>query len=236
MTGTEFTKRYPSQERLAAARAHWAWLGDLPSGVRLPALHSTTTRELVFEHLGTRHPTVDDLPALAQALGRLHAAAYRTQLHAARLDVPFRTPHGLTITDFLSPRPTAEAMMTEPITRLPAAFYKDANIRNFLLTDGGVAIVDFDDLTLAPFGYDLAKLIVSTAMTHGQLNPHHIEQALDTYNSHTTQANPTTACDMHQLRIYTELHHRLTMRYLHRNGYHHLWSNVRPWPKPYIPG
>ena len=41
----------------------------------------------------------------------------------------------------------------------PAAFYKDANPRNFLITPAGHPVtIDFDDLTLAPFGYDLAKL------------------------------------------------------------------------------
>jgi aminoglycoside/choline kinase family phosphotransferase len=51
---------------------------------------------------------------------------------------------------------------------LPAVIHKDANIRNFILTEAGVAIVDFDDLTLAPYAYDLTKLIVSTATTFGR--------------------------------------------------------------------
>ncbi len=53
----------------------------------------------------------------------------------------------------------------------PAAFYKDANPRNFLITPAGPVTVDFDDLTLAPFGYDLAKLVVTLAMTYGALDP-----------------------------------------------------------------
>ena len=46
------------------------------------------------------------------------------------------------------------------------------------MTATGPAIVDFDDLTLAPFGYDLAKLVVSTAMTHGPLPAEAITAAL----------------------------------------------------------
>lgn len=235
MTDAQFVKLYPNQERATRAVAHRDWLSGLKSGVRLPALRSATTRELVFEHLGTRHPAADNLPELAQPLGRLHAAAYTRHLHAARLDEPFPTRHGLIISDFVTSRRTALETMPLPATGLPAALYKDANIRNFLLTEDGVAIVDFDDLTLAPFGYDLAKLVVSTTMTHGQLDPHAVELALDTYNSHTAEAGRHTTCSMGQLRMYAEFHHLLTVRFLHRNGYRHPWPDVRPWPEPEVP-
>ena len=46
-------------------------------------------------------------------------------------------------------------------------------MRNVLVTPSGPALVDFDDLTLAPFGYDLAKLVVSTAMTFGTCRGSH---------------------------------------------------------------
>lgn len=197
----------------------------------MPTLRSATARELVFEHLGSRQPNADDLSVLAAALGRLHAAAYTRQLHAARLDKPFAVPCGLIIMDFVTPRRQALTRIPLPVNGLPAALYKDANIRNFLLTDNGVAIVDFDDLTLAPFGYDLAKLIVSTAMTHGQLDPSEVEFALKIYNTHTAQAGRDTTCALPQLRAYAEFHHRLTARYLHRNGYRHPWPEVRPWPE-----
>lgn len=71
MTSAEFAKRYPNQQRATRAIAHRDWLSGLECGVRLPALRSATARELVFEHLGTRHPDADDLVDLAQALGRL---------------------------------------------------------------------------------------------------------------------------------------------------------------------
>jgi hypothetical protein len=203
--------------------------------VRLPALRSATAQELVFDDLGSRHPTLDDLSHVAAALGRLHAVAYRRDLHAARLDKPFPTPGGLVISDFMTPRRIALERTPLPVIGRPVALYKDANIRNFLLTDDGVAIIDFDDLTLAPFGYDLAKLIVSTAMTHGPLDPHEVELALETYNTHTAQAGPQTTCSMRHLRVYAEFHHQLTARYLGRNGYRHSWPEVRPWRKPEVP-
>ncbi len=235
MTGAVFVKRYPTEDRAAAARVHRDWVAGLESGVRLPALRSAMTRELIFEHLGSRHPNSDDLTILAQALGQLHKAAYSRQLNAGRLDKPFPAQNGLIISDFVTPRRTALERMPLPVMGLPAALYKDANIRNFLLTDDGVAIVDFDDLTLAPFGYDLAKLVVTTAMTHGHLDPHVVEIALGTYNSHTAQAGRDTTCSSPQLRLYAEFHHMLTARYLHRNGYRHSWPDVRPWRESEVP-
>lgn len=236
MTSTVFVKTYQCPQRAAAARTHRDWLEGLECDVRLPALRSAGPQQLVFEHLGHRQPGPADLGVLAQALGRLHAAAYTRQLHAAQLDEPFTAPHGHVIADFVSPRQGALDQMPLPVAGLPVAFYKDANIRNFLLTDDGVAIVDFDDLTLAPFGYDLAKLIVSTAMTHGHLDPQLVEQALEAYNTHTAQAGgQATACPPARLRAYAEFHHLLTAHYLHRNGYQHAWPQVRPWRHAEVP-
>ncbi|MGH3467453.1 MAG: phosphotransferase [Thermocrispum sp.] len=229
-----FTKRYEDPRRAAAATAHREWLAKLECDVRVPALRSAEPHQLVFEHLGHRQPGPDDLDVLAQALGRMHAAAYTGQLHAAQLDEPFAAPRGLVICDFVTPRRDALDRMPLPVAALPAAFYKDANIRNFLLVDQEVAIVDFDDLTLAPFGYDLAKLVVSTAMTHGGLDPREVERALFTYNTHTAQRAVDTACSSEQLQVYAEFHHQLTARYLHRNGYHHAWPDVRPWREPEV--
>ena len=234
-SGAVFVKRYSSPERAANARAHWDWLAGLTAGVRLPALQTATAQELVFEHLGSRHPTPDDLGIVAAALGRLHAVAYHRHLHAAQLDKPFPTPDGLVISDFMAPRRIALDETPLSVIGLRVALYKDANIRNFLLTDDGVAIIDFDDLTLAPFGYDLAKLIVSTAMTHGPLDPREVELALETYNTHTAQTGPHTTCSMRRLRVYAEFHHQLTERYLGRNGYRHAWPEVRPWREPKAP-
>lgn len=231
MTVVQFVKTYRDPARAAAAVAHHAWLAGLGSA-RLPALLTVAEHELLFEYLGPDHPGPQHLDMLAEALGRMHAAAYAAHLHRARLDQPFTTSGGLVIADFISPRRTAVARMPLPVKDLPVAFYKDANIRNFVITNDTVAIVDFDDLTLAPFGYDLAKLVLSTAMTFGHLNHEAAERALEIYNAHTAHLHTDSACSMHQLRHYLELHHQLTARYLHTNGYRHSWPDVRPWPQP----
>lgn len=233
MTATPFVKHYTDPQRLAAARAHRDWLATLDSAVRIPHLHEISGHELVLEHLGHHQPGPGDLGVLAAALGKLHAAAHTSQLHTARLDAPFTTSGSLVITDFVTPRREQLDRMPVPWAGLPVAFYKDANIRNFLLTDTGAAIVDFDDLTLAPFGYDLAKLIVSTAITHGHLDPDAVDTALEIYNTHTAPAGDT-ACPIQRLHAYAEFHHLCTARYLHRNGYRHAWPNVRPWPAPTV--
>ena len=228
MTSPLFVKTYPDPVRRAAAQAHLRWLAGLDAGVRLPHLRTAGERTLVFEYLGNRHPQPENLPALAEALGRLHTAAHRQHLHAAHLDRPY-TCATLTIRDFHTPRASILQRIPVDLTGLPVAFYKDANPRNFLLTDAGVAVIDFDDLTLAPFGYDLAKLVVTTAMTHGNLDTSLITDTLSAYNT-ATATIPAAACTPTQLWTYTEIHHALTARYLHRNGYRHAWPDVRPLP------
>lgn len=234
MTAAGYVKHYADPHRAAAAVAHHAWLASLDSGVRLPRLLDARAGRLTFEHLGHHHPQPHDLPVLADSLGALHAAAHRDQLSDARLDQPFTTttPGGvLTIRDFFTPRSRVRSLLPPQLASAPVALYKDANIRNFLLTDGGVAVLDFDDLTLAPFGYDLAKLVVSTAMTFGALPPELIDQALTAYNDRL-DACPLARCTRADLQSYAEIHHQLTRAYLHRNGYHHPWPQVRPWSAP----
>ncbi|WNV84926.1 hypothetical protein [Umezawaea sp. Da 62-37] len=104
MTASGFVKSYRDPHRAIAARAHRKWLAALNSGVRVPELRSAGPLRLVFEHLGNRQAGPIDLGVLARALGRIHGAAYIEQLHAARLDVPFTSPSGLVIDDFVSSR------------------------------------------------------------------------------------------------------------------------------------
>jgi aminoglycoside/choline kinase family phosphotransferase len=234
MTPAVYVKHYAVPQRAAAAVAHHAWLAGLDSGVRVPRLLDARAGQLTFEHLGHHHPQPSDLPVLADALGALHAAAHRSQLSGARLDQPFTTtgPSGgvLTIRDFFTPRDHVRDWLPAQPAGTSVAIYKDANLRNFLLTNTGVAVIDFDDLTLAPFGYDLAKLVVSAAMTFGAFPPELVDHALDAYN---TRLEPGTGrCTRANLRSYAEVHHQLTRSYLHRNGYSHPWQQVRPWPAP----
>ncbi|MEO3746128.1 phosphotransferase [Plantactinospora sp. B5E13] len=244
MTSNLFLKWYDDPQRCLAAAAHHAWLTSLESGVRLPHLVTRTDRHLAFERLPGRTPEVADLPRVASVLGRLNDAAYRRELHSARLDQPHTTSTGLTLPDFTAPRREAlhraarvtgidlaalDAILERP--GRPTAFYKDPNVRNYLLKGEIVAIVDFDDLTLAPIGYDLAGLLVTASMTYGRLSQRTLMGCADAYRA----AIAPNSCDLDELRQYAELHHLLTLRYLGTNGYRHPWPTVRPWPDPFTP-
>lgn len=228
-----FVKEYASPARATAARTHWQWLASLDSGLRLPRLYPGHGNRLVFERLDGRFPRPADLVQVAGALGSWHAVAYLREFRAAQLNRPFRSGSGLVIADFPTPRPSMSASLVRRWSGLPAALYKDTNLRNVILTADRPALVDFDDLTLAPFGYDLAKLVVSTAMTHGRIPEATIAAALDVHNCHTTgSAGPAVICPLGRFRQFAEIHHQLTAAYLGRNGYRFPWPEVRPWPRP----
>ncbi|WP_051407431.1 phosphotransferase [Nocardia sp. CNY236] len=232
MTTTTFIKNYASACLAETARAHHDWLRRLDAAVCIPHLYGLTGTRMVLERIDGEQPGPTDLPIVAASLGHLHTTAHTRHLHAGRLDQPFQATPTLTLIDFVSPR-IAALPQTLAISELPVALYKDSNIRNFILTDHKVAIIDFDELTLAPFGYDLAKLVVSAAMTHGPLSNELIEHTLNSYNSET--ASITDAyCDMRRFQTYTDIHHRLTVSYLDRHGYTHAWPDVRPWGRTLV--
>lgn len=241
-------KHYADEQRCAAAAAHLAFLTlaltGCPGPTRLPALISIGPQDLITEHLPGRHPLPRDTPAVAAALGHLDAATHRAGLTDADLTRPAHV-RNLTIPAFTTGR--TEALHRVPLTLedRPVTVYKDANLRNFLLdtpdTDphgagpAVVGVVDFDDLTLAPFGYDLAKLVVSTAMAHGPLDEERAHDALDAYNAAVTShadIGASPACTEGDLAHYCEIHAQLTSRYLGRHGYAHAWDDARPWPHP----
>lgn len=232
MTSPVFVKHHPDAACGLAARRQRDWLEQLGSGVRLPHSHPGTATLQILEHIEGRSPGTEDLVELAIALGRLHGTAYQQHLHAAQLDEPFAASAMLTIPDFWAGRQQVLARFDVPVGG-DVAFYKDANLRNFVITADGPAIVDFDDLTLAPFGYDLAKLVVSLVMTYGPISTAAIHEALDAYNTAVAHAGgPAPSTTAYNLALYAEIHHVLTARYLHRNGYQHSWADTRPWPQP----
>jgi hypothetical protein len=236
-----WTKHYATAAACRTAAANYRWLAGL--GLPVPALYAISARHLDFAYVDGRHALPADLPQLAALLGHHHHRAYRAELHRARLDRPYRTPTGLVIPSFLTGRREAlRARLesgtvlhpgyttTEAITALetavtgPACLYKDSNPRNFLIGHGAVVTVDFDILTVAPLGYDLAKLIVTLAMTHGLHVANTIEEALASYNDVLTGGTaglPPTPRS--QLMIWTGIHHILTSPYLGRGGYQHIW-------------
>ncbi|GGV43538.1 hypothetical protein GCM10010182_80250 [Actinomadura cremea] len=181
-------------------------------------------------------------------MGRFHRALYDDALHDARLDTPFPASRELTIPYFVTPRRNlvrqrvdsgqvrAPTMTAERVVHLieearnaPAAIYNDANPRNFMLDGHRVFTVDHDRLTLAPFGYDLAQLITSLAMTHGPLPSVLIVEALAAYNR-ALSGPPHHIPEVRwpDLMAWAEVHHVLTSPYLGRHGYRYGWHECRP--------
>jgi hypothetical protein len=234
-----FTKTYTDHAACRTAAANHRWLSNL--GLRLPALLAERSHELSFAFVDGRQAEPRDLVPLAEYLGQTHAIAYEAQLHRARLDSPYTASCGHRIPDFIAPRLDViekrlrSGVVPEPRLNLtevrcvmqrfvsePVAFYKDTNPRNILITANGPVMVDFDDLTLAPFGYDLAKLIVTLMMTYGHLSE--ISSALAAYNA--TVAN-ITSVSWEDLMTWSKIHHILTSPYFGSNGYTHIWSQLR---------
>lgn len=236
---TDFTKHYETPERAAASARHYAWLAAHAKPLRQPALTVVGPVSLTFEQIQGRHAVPEDLPRLAELLGDAHGAAWVSDLHQADLCVPHTLDQETTLSSYLHPRAAAlrergrqgylptksalSAMLTllEKTAEGPAAFYKDSNLRNFLFAeDATVFVVDTDDLTLAPFAYDLAKLIASLLMTYGQLPDNSVDEALVTYNEaaarHDGQLGTT---DRERLDDFLALHAVLTAPYLGRHGY-----------------
>lgn len=251
MTG-QFVKRYPDDSTRRRAENHYRWLAGLGNPLLLPELCAATRLDLCFEHIDGRHARPDDLTMLAAHLGDVHGTAYSRELRDARLGQPFRTAAGYVMPSFLEGRADAverelrsghlqdTALTVDQAHRLLvgadglAAFYKDANPRNFLITRiGNLVTIDVDDLTLAPFGYDLAKLVVTLAMTYGPLPAPIVANALTAYNTATAahgRALPGVAWD--ELMNWAEIHHILTSRYTADGRYAYQWNEVRPSTQP----
>jgi hypothetical protein len=241
-----FVKRYRDSAKRHIAELNYQWLADLGRPLRVPRLLWAEGQFMGFEFVQGQHASPADLVPLARHLGAIHAAAHATELRHARLDAPFTTATGHQIPGFPDRRETALArelathrvpgptltisqahVLLRRACAGPAAFYKDANPRNFLITPSGPVTVDFDQLTLAPFGYDLAKLVVTLAMTHGALPGPQITEAIRAYNTaarHPRAGRLTWA----EFMAWAETHRILTSRYLGHHGYQHDWHNVRP--------
>lgn len=240
--GDTFTKAYTSPDRSASAVSHHTWLRSM--GAPVAALLDTSPDALVFARVEGEHCGLADLASVAALLGHLHATAFAHQLRAARLDAPFPAPNGARLAEFVNPRldllerrsregvlsgrrSEAAAALIIGASQSSAAFYKDSNIRNVLIGATGPVLVDFDDLTLAPFGYDLAKLLVSAAMTYGPLDGSLCRRTLDSY-CHAVEGagGPMDCCSWEELGEWSEIHDLLTSGYLGRNGYKHRWTGL----------
>lgn len=235
-----FDKTYTYATKAAAAVRHHRWLAAL--GAPVPALTEAVERRLRFERLVGRHAGLKDLKAVAELLGCLHARAYARELCTARLGEDFASAEVPVIPGFtalrlarlreyersrlISSQQAGEA--TDRIHQAegePAAFYKDSNVRNVLVSASGVVLVDFDDLTLAPFGYDLGKLLVSAAMTHGPLTYEVYAGAFEAYTAGVESVGgPSDACTWDDLVGWMNVHDLLTRPYFGRGGYYYPWK------------
>ena len=244
-----FVKHYPSSSARQAAEANYRWLAGLQSQLCLPELAAASGLVLCFERIDGRWARPEDLVMLAAHLGDVHGSAYVTDLHQARLNQPYRAMRHHTLPSFPHRRVDAVAhelragnvpgnglMSVARAQRLlaeaagPAAFYKDANPRNLLITADGLAVtIDFDDLTLAPFGYDLAKLVVTLAMTYGALPDEQVAAALRAYNTAAARhCRALPGVTWAELMNWAEIHHILTSRYAADGRYLRRWHEVRP--------
>jgi hypothetical protein len=242
VTAAEFVKHYDNPAAAAAARRHYCWLAAHAKPLRQPVLRSVAGARVGFEYISGRHAETRDLPRLAALLGDAHGAAWESDLRNAHLDTPHALRDGGSLGDFQTSRRAAldrrleqgylpsiaalRAMLTllEKPAGEPAAFYKDSNPRTFLLTGNGtIFTIDTDDLTLAPFGYDLAKLVATLTMTYGEIHPACIERALQIYNraaaQHDARLGTTT---LERLEEFLALHEVLNAPYAGRNGYRYL--------------
>jgi hypothetical protein len=241
-----FSKHYTEHHRARAAAAHHTWLDQL--GVPTPRLLAMRGTQIDLEYVHGRHAAPHDTLTVAALLGRIHGTAHRATLRTAVMNSAVPLGNGQSIEGFAAVRTAAirsrlAAGVPDPRLDLdeaeallngtegqPPAIYKDTNVRNVLITTAGPVLIDFDDLTLAPFGYDLAKLLITTAMTYGHLPLGLIQRSLTAYNRTVCQQpGSPPACTLPDLIMWIEVHHILTSVYLGRHGYRHSWHTLRPW-------
>jgi hypothetical protein len=173
----------------------------------------------------------NDLKRIAYALGRFHATV-RPLLSTLNVASPAR----ITDTDIGAFHPLfAEECadrrdeIAAAATLLPNALYKDSNVRNFIVQGRRILVIDFDDLTLAPTGYDLAKLIVSHSLTTGESVERFALSLLRRYEAgYRRTCGVSSACSADALQLWIDVNEALTKKYIGRNGYRCSLSITKP--------
>ncbi|MFD8460505.1 phosphotransferase [Streptomyces antimycoticus] len=243
MSLTPFTKHYATPERAARAVRHYWWINEHAKPLQQPALRTIGPTSLTFERIEGRPVRPADLPRMAELLGHAHGAAWASDLQSASLGTPHRFQDGTTFDDYLDLReialrrrheqgylPNKVALyamlgLLEETAQGPFAFYKDSNPRNFIITSTqDIVTIDTDDLSLAPMGYDLAKLIATLHLTYGPLTDQAVSAALLAYNAAAGSYNARLGTtDRERLGDFLTLHAVLTAPYVGRNGYRYSW-------------
>lgn len=232
MSDPPFIKRYDSTARLRRALRNYRWLAA--TGLPVPRLITVKPESgiLGFECIKGRHAVdIADLERVSAQLGSWHgplAGEMRSgdcdSLSSKGIE-PFLPVREELLRTLQAPDALVGGDHVEAVWALaelsPPSVYKDVNVRNVLLGATRIHHVDFDDLSLAPAGYDLAKLLVSWGMTHGRRPP--MEMLLDVYN----QAAGDELCDPDTFAVWIEVHHVLTSRYVGRGSYRYWWAALR---------
>jgi len=224
MSPSVWTKHYRSVAHARRAVVNYRWLAG--RGLSVPALAAAHDRDVIWERIDGRHARGhEDILQVAATLGSWHRRLAKVELS-----------ENVTLPRFLLTRARMLRRSTVPGAALSAAdvprllaaaerclpsVYKDLNVRNVLIDGDRVMHVDFDDLTLAPAGYDLAKLVVTYAMSHG-VRPH-AERVLAAYN----EAAGVELCAATEFVLWMEMHHILTFRYLADGHYAYSWPSLR---------
>ncbi|GAA2342126.1 phosphotransferase [Dactylosporangium salmoneum] len=242
MSRALFTKHYATPVHAARAVRHYRWIDGHAKPMRQPDLHAIGPDSLTFERVEGRCVGPEDLPRMAELLGHAHGAAWRSDLQSASVRTPHHFHDGTPFDDYLGLRqlalrrrheqgylPNTEALdamlaLLHETAHEPFAFYKDSNPRNFIITTAGdIVTVDTDDLSLAPMGYDLAKLIATLHLTYGPLADRAVNDALFAYNEAAGGYGAQLgATDRRRLDDFLTLHAVLTAPYIGHNGYR--WS------------
>jgi aminoglycoside phosphotransferase (APT) family kinase protein len=111
--------------------------------------------------------------------------------------------------------------------RSSCCLYKDFNTTNVIINATSLTLIDFDVLTIAPIGYDLAKLMLSFAISGYGFGPGLLETARRRYIAELPQWCRATVTP-NSLLIWIEVHWLLTSPYVGKNGYTCRWPDLRP--------
>ncbi len=228
-----FVKHYTTAENASRALQAYRWFASM-NVLTVPQLLEWSPTSMTYEFVVGRHASIEDLNALARQLGQLSAhvrsaeLSGRQNLEAAVIGRSLRLEDFAVSKDAWIAKHGAELSNSEQasfqrvlsVTR-QADLYKDANLRNFLITASGLTVtLDYDSLTVAPTGYDLAKLIVSLYMAGYDVGKDEMTSALDAFN-----ADGSAGVLPADLSDYLAVNGALTRRYVGANGY------VRSWPR-----
>jgi hypothetical protein len=240
-SATVFAKNFADRDAMERCLRNHALVRDVAVG-RVPEVlwvdrHTWT---IGFEFLAGRAVTDDgDLEAAAAVIGRMHCRWRDSRArYVVGLDHPservFSAPRRAPVEARLRvTQDHGNLLHRVSLDRLwmladarAQCFYKDCNALNFILRGHRVSLVDFDTLTVAPAGYDLAKLLLTVMMRRGNGSAGLVRRCLGVYNAELC-VKGGAPCGADRLLLFMELHWLLTMPYMAKNGYQVPWPALR---------